>query len=100
VEFAPHNWYVSVYLRTGLVGLLAYLATLVGLVIRSVRAVRWEGTAKVSILTAIVVFCGGYSWPWYTAPFFGWSVNPPERRLAVREPARPTAADRTHARGS
>jgi hypothetical protein len=99
VEFAPHNWYLSIYLRTGLVGLLGYLITLVGLVVRSVRAVPTDGTAKVSILTAIVVFCGAYSWPWYTAPFFGRAVSSPPARPVGRETTTATAQAQAGRRG-
>lgn len=71
VDYAPHNWYLTVYLRMGLFGLLALIAMLVSAVVRIVR--RPVSIASAAVLTAVVVYGWTYSWSWYLMPFLGWA---------------------------
>lgn len=63
VSFAPHNWYVTVYLRIGLVGLVAMLAVLVPALIRGL--VASTDTYLTAVLFAFLIYGWTYSWPWY-----------------------------------
>lgn len=94
VVFAPHNWYVYVVLRTGLIGLTMFGLLLIVPVIRAFVARR---AFELSILVAVGVFGYGYSWPWYGMPFFGAAIalsflppSTPSDPLTV-ETARPSS---------
>ncbi|WP_156158987.1 O-antigen ligase family protein [Demequina gelatinilytica] len=66
VEFSPHNWYVSVFLRAGLIGLILLFWLLVAALRLALRAgvAPWLPGAWV----AVTVFGWAYSWPWYVLP--------------------------------
>lgn len=64
VVFAPHNWYVTVYLREGIVGLAALLAVVVPRLIAGLRPGRDIFLA--SIVLCFVVYGWTYSWQWWT----------------------------------
>ncbi|PZE86280.1 hypothetical protein [Curtobacterium sp. MCBD17_032] len=64
VVFAPHNWYVTVYLREGLIGLLALLAIIVPRVFEGLRPGRDVFVA--CILVCFLVYGWTYSWQWWT----------------------------------
>ncbi|WP_354298612.1 O-antigen ligase family protein [Pseudarthrobacter sp. PvP022] len=72
VTFAPHNWYVSIYLRLGLVGLAAFVIVLLSTVGRHMKT--RAGVAPTAILLSIAVYAWSYSLPWYLAPLFGWCM--------------------------
>jgi hypothetical protein len=73
VEFAPHNWYVTIYLRVGVLGLLLLAVFLVTTLIGALR--RRSNMAGTAILIAVIVYGWSYSWPWYVGIFFGWAVT-------------------------
>ena len=72
VEFAPHNWYVTLFLRVGLVGTSLFLLFLAGACFRVLRD-RGDA-AQLLILVGTVVYCWAYSVMWYTALFVGWAL--------------------------
>lgn len=64
VVFAPHNWYVTVYLREGLVGLVALLAVVLPRVVAGLRPGRDIFVASIAL--CFVVYGWTYSWQWWT----------------------------------
>jgi hypothetical protein len=64
---APHNWYVEISLRLGIIGLTALAAMLVLAVAKS-RATRPVWTL---VLVAIAVFGWAYTVNWWVAPWLG-----------------------------
>jgi hypothetical protein len=72
VEFAPHNWYITIYLRVGIVGLALLLIFLTMAVTQALR-VR-SNSAAIAVLAAMIVYGWSYSWPWYSSIFFSWAV--------------------------
>lgn len=72
VEFAPHNWYVTLYLRVGLFGLGMMIVFLLAVAIGLMR--RRANMAALAVVVAVIVYGWSYSWPWYVAVFFGWAV--------------------------
>lgn len=99
VEFAPHNWYLTIYLRVGIVGLtlfLLFFGFLFGRVLRA-RA----NLAATAVITAMVIYGWTYSWPWVTAVFVGWAVcTIPGSNAAAQErvPDRSSAGTRRELR--
>ncbi len=83
VEYAPHNWYLTIFLRSGLVGLVV-LAALIVTVARRILP-REQPTWLVAGTVAVLVFGWGYSWPWYVLPLLAlaWPsvVDERERRI-------------------
>ncbi|KTR94673.1 hypothetical protein NS220_08405 [Microbacterium testaceum] len=67
VDFNPHNWYVVLYLRVGLLGLAAAVFIL------AIAAFRLFGRS--SAMLAVLLAIGAYAWfyhlPWYTTPWLG-----------------------------
>lgn len=72
VEWAPHNWYVTVYLRLGLFGIFAFVCLLAVLLARLLRT-RDVGPAAAAF-ALILTYCWAYSLPYQIAPFFAWSM--------------------------
>lgn len=71
VVFAPHNWYVTIFLRAGSLGLGLLLLFMVFLMLRVVR--RRADVGAFAVLIAVAVYGWSYSWPWYIAAFYGWA---------------------------
>lgn len=71
VEYAPHNWYVTVYLRMGILGIAA-LAGILGGAFR--RHVQERRLPPLVWLTLIAVYAIPYGLPWYLAPFLAISL--------------------------
>lgn len=86
VEFAPHNWYLTVFLRTGLIGLLV----LVWLLVAALRR-AWQLRDATWVLggwVALAVFGWGYSWPWYVVPLLALGLAMPMVTPRARAPQR------------
>ncbi|WP_259346090.1 O-antigen ligase family protein [Curtobacterium sp. ME26] len=64
VVFAPHNWYVTVYLREGLVGLGAMLIIFLPRFFTGLRANR--DVFVTGVLVCFLVYGWTYSWQWWT----------------------------------
>lgn len=73
-EFAPHNWYVTVYLRLGLIGLSAFLIVIFLIAARLLRSREAGAAAAAAVFAAILTYCWAYSLSWYIAPFFAWAM--------------------------
>ncbi|WP_104192020.1 O-antigen ligase family protein [Cryobacterium sp. Y82] len=73
VEYSPHNWYIMLYLRTGLVGLALLAVILVELARTAVR--KHTMPIETATISAILVFGWAYSWPWYTLLIFAWASS-------------------------
>lgn len=73
VEYAPHNWYVTVFLRVGLIGLLFLLAFL----LRGLWVARYREASPLPfvILGTICVYGWTYSWPWFLCFFWGYACS-------------------------
>lgn len=72
ISYAPHNWYVSVFLRLGLVGLVLFLCLLVWAFARLAR-----GTDKIvamSVFLGILAYLWSYSMSWHVGVFFAWTL--------------------------
>lgn len=67
IDFNPHNWYVVLYLRIGLVGLLLVAGIIAYTFIRVLRVSR----ASLAVLMAICAYAWFYHLPWYIAPWLG-----------------------------
>ncbi|WIB00733.1 hypothetical protein [Curtobacterium sp. MCBA15_012] len=74
VTFAPHNWYVSLYLRVGLVGMGFFVACLIIAAVRQLR--RRPPAAMLALVTTVMIFGWTYSWPWYICLFLAWAAVP------------------------
>lgn len=72
VTFAPHNWYVSVFLRLGLVGLFAFIVTLLIALVPLLR--RRDGVVPTIVVIIICAYMWTYSLSWYMAPMLAWAI--------------------------
>ena len=66
-----HSWYVTVFLRLGIVGLVAYLAILIPALMKS----RAKGSVWTFIIVAVSVYSWSYMVDWYLAPWLGAAVT-------------------------
>ncbi|MDQ0689850.1 O-antigen ligase family protein [Arthrobacter sp. W4I7] len=80
VEWAPHNWYVTVYLRLGLFGILVFACLLAAVLWRLLRT-RDVGTAAAAF-ALMLAYCWAYSLPYQIAPFFAWAMWSASKREA------------------
>lgn len=71
VQYAPHNWYVLINLRAGVVGLIAFI-TMMGLLLW--RAVRHRKATAAAVMTTLLLYGWVYSWNWYEMAFLGWAA--------------------------
>lgn len=71
ITYAPHNWYVSVYLRLGLIGLAAFLVVMLT---AAKRLLAQRDVASMALLTATAIYAWSYSLPWYLGIPFGWCL--------------------------
>jgi hypothetical protein len=77
VTYPPHNWFVSSYLRVGLLGLLA-------MVLVGVRALIGARTTRntpplAALLVSVAAFCWAYNLSWYLSPILAvalWGSQP------------------------
>lgn len=72
VEWAPHNWYVTVYLRLGLFGIFVF-ACLLAIVFWRLLRTRDVGVSA-AVFAFILTYCWAYSLPYQMAPFFAWAM--------------------------
>lgn len=73
VTFAPHNWYLTLYLRVGLLGLLFFLAFVISTFLSAIR--RRANMASLAIIVMMAGYGWSYSWLWYSAVFAGWAYS-------------------------
>lgn len=64
--FAAHNWYVTLFLRIGLVGFLLVVLLLLAAVVRCMRQGR---LLQATWLVTTMVFAWAYNLPWYLGAF-------------------------------
>lgn len=72
INFAPHNWYVLILLRVGVLGLLAYLAIVIVVTRKLFR--RDVEPMFAAIWLSLAAYCWFYSIEWYMAPIAGICV--------------------------
>lgn len=72
MEYAPHNIYVSSYLRIGVVGLVTIVILAILSLSRSSR-LRHDPTFG-ALLVVILVYCWAYNFTWLLAPILGWTI--------------------------
>lgn len=78
LTFAPHNWYVSVYLRLGLIGLGLYLILLLAMLGKLLRLKEY---VPGMVFVAVLVYSWSYSLSWYLVPVLGFAMA---KAMAVR----------------
>jgi O-antigen ligase len=68
VTYAPHNWYLTIFLRLGLVGLVALAASVLVLLVQQVRILRiaspLNGVNPVPLVVGLLFFGFTYAWDW------------------------------------
>ncbi|WP_407709929.1 hypothetical protein ACJJV6_03225 [Arthrobacter nitrophenolicus] len=69
VTYSPHNWYVIIFLRMGLFGLIGYVALLLSISVNLLARREWVAASS---FFGIVIYCWAYALPWYITPVFGW----------------------------
>ncbi|GGG21827.1 hypothetical protein GCM10007304_39580 [Rhodococcoides trifolii] len=67
LTYIPHNWYISSYLRVGVVGLVAFVAVLLIALVYTFIAAR-SRQEEVAIPLAILVYGWAYNVQWYLVP--------------------------------
>ncbi|MDV6241228.1 O-antigen ligase family protein [Rhodococcus opacus] len=72
VDFTPHNWYVLLFLRIGILGLLGMAVCLSVTVWRLINA--RNSAFQLCMLAGLMSYAWTYSIDWYLAPFVGWVV--------------------------
>ena len=81
-EVQAHNWYVTIFLYLGIVGLITYVTLLASALVKSLETpLVWT-----FVLAAIAVYGWAYSVDWYLVPWLGAA-------MAVSLGAGPTAED-------
>lgn len=72
VSFSPHNWYVSVFMRTGVLGLIAYLVGILWLTFAQIK----RRTSLLFLLFTIstAVYSWTYNVNWFCAIFLGAAI--------------------------
>lgn len=82
--YAPHNWYVSLFLRVGILGLALWLNVLISLTSRA----RRDSPSAFFVLIAISVFGWFYALPWQIMPWIGLASSrlgrPPDKSIVSR----------------
>jgi len=71
-EYTPHNWYVVLFLRIGVVGLVITASILLAALFRLLRNPKTGNYA--AILAAILAFGYFYHLPWYLSVWLGLAV--------------------------
>lgn len=84
VTFAPHNWYLTLYLRIGLLGLSLFLAFVTITLVNAIR--RRADMASIAIIVMMIGYGWSYSWLWYSAVFAGWAYIRPAPLSSDRIP--------------
>lgn len=91
VTFAPHNWYLTLYLRVGLLGLTLFVAFILVTLVSAVK--RRTDMASVAIIVMMIGYGWSYSWLWYSAVFAGWAYIRPTAVPSDRLSQAPLEAD-------
>lgn len=71
VTNTAHNWYVTIFLRLGIVGLI----TIAGLLIASLAKSRSKPALWLFVLVAVVAYGWAYQFDWYLAPWLGAAMT-------------------------
>lgn len=78
--YSPHNWYVLLLLRVGIIGLAAWTVV----VIRAILRVRRSSSTGLFALVAVSAFGMFYSVPWQIAPLVGVALATTRREYVSR----------------
>lgn len=90
VQYAPHNWYVTIFLRAGIVGLVVFVAMLAILL---AQALRHRDAEVAAVIAALMLYGWAYSWSWYSMIFMGWAAS---QALALHGSERTPVARYSH----
>lgn len=71
ITYQPHNWYVTVYLRAGLIG-LTLLVLVIALIFR--KLVSRRSAEALAVLAVLSVYGWPYAINWYLGLFIGWLI--------------------------
>lgn len=64
---SAHNWYVTTFLRLGIVGLITLAGMLIAALVKSRSRPAWS----TFVLAAVAAYSWAYSFDWYLAPWLG-----------------------------
>jgi hypothetical protein len=84
--FSPHNWYVLLLLRVGVIGLISWCVV----VVRGILLSRQHGSTGFFALIAISAYGFFYSVPWQIAPWLGLAFSSLGERSSAASPPRKT----------
>jgi hypothetical protein len=84
VTFQPHNIYVSVFLRLGLIGLGAYIALLLYFLFKNLKT---RNMVAVALQIAVVVYGWAYGPTWYFFVFIAIFMVEPVAYFGTRNPS-------------
>ncbi|TFC33956.1 hypothetical protein [Cryobacterium sp. TMT2-42-4] len=87
ISYAPHNWYVTVYLRLGLVGLGIFTIVMTSTFARLARGA--EAVAVTAAFLAIATYISAYSLSWTVAALLAWCIAAATNESSGREPQIP-----------
>ena len=71
IHYGPHNWYVSIFLRLGVVGLAIFAWVLL---VTLARLMRRRELAAVAVVATIAIYCWPYAISWYSCVLLGWAI--------------------------
>ena len=75
ITYPPHNWYVLVLLRVGIIGLVLGVGALISALLGGLQywdRRRW--TLFLPICVVLLVYAWGYNVQWYLTPILVWSL--------------------------
>jgi O-antigen ligase len=72
VSYSPHNWYLLLFLRVGLIGLVSFVTAMCWVLLRLIA--RRDPTPAVSFILTMSVFGWSYGITWALCVPFGWAL--------------------------
>ena len=72
VEFSPHNLYLTIFLRLGLIGLAATIALMATAITATMRRRSFIGLA---VLIILIIYGWTYPWIYYTVPYLTFAID-------------------------
>jgi len=94
VEYAPHNFYLTMFLRAGLIGLAALVWFLFVAIKRSLTVAN--GGWVTAMWVALAIMCWTYTLPWFLLPIPVIALSAPMVASSVRATRAHSAYRRIH----
>jgi hypothetical protein len=70
-NLSAHNWYVTIFLRLGIIGLITLAGMLIAALVKSRSKPAWS----TFVLAAALAYSWGYQFDWYLAPWLGAAMT-------------------------